>query len=160
MRVARFLAKGKEPEHLATGYMKRWLLDQRLRHPEAVRIFGFDVEVSDADRKRAIRAYEVWAPVPRGVRPSQGVRVRQVPGALYAVLRVRDALLDPYARIPAGWKQLSEWVRLSRDVQLTEGLCLEEHVQTAGSIHLDLFAPVVRVERGRRASPRRRRVPQ
>lgn len=56
MRVARFLAKGKEPEHLATGYMKRWLLDQRLRHPEAVRIFGFDVEVSDADRKRAIRA--------------------------------------------------------------------------------------------------------
>ncbi len=159
VRVARFRAKGKEPEHLATGYIKRWLLDQRLRNPEAVRIFGFDVETPAAEAKRGIRAYEVWVPVPARVRPSQGVRIGRAPGGLYAVLRVRDALVDPYVRIPAGWKRLGDWVHQSRDVRLTEGLCLEEHVQAGGSIHLDLFAPVAIRERPR-ARPPRRRVPR
>ncbi len=152
MRVAWFRAKGKEPEHVAIACVQRWLLGQHLRRPEAVRLFGFDVEVSDAERKRGIRGYEVWAPVPAGVRPSEGVGIRRVPGGLFAVLRVRDALLDPYTRIPSGWKRLAAWVQRSRQYRLTEGLCLEEHVPTGGRVHLDLFVPVAPVPRAR---PRR-----
>lgn len=160
MRVARFQAVGKEPEHVSTGYLKRWLMDRRVRDPRSVRIFGFDVEVSAADRKRGFRGYEVWATMPEGVRPGQGVRMRRVPGGLYAVLRVPDALVDPYARIPSGWQRLSEWVQGNRDYRLTEGLCLEEHVQGRGTLHLDLFVPVAPVVRPRPARPRPRRVPR
>lgn len=155
MRVARFRAKGKEPEALALGYLQRWLLDQRLRDPKSVRLFGFDVETSAVEHRRGIRGYEVWAPVPEAVRPSAGVGIRRVPSGLYAVLHVRDALVDPQARIPAGWKALAAWVQRSREVRLTEGLCLEEHIASGGSVHLDLLAPVVRVPR-----PRPRRVPR
>lgn len=158
MRVARFRAVAKEPEHLATGYMKRWLMDRRVRDPRAVRIFGFDVDVSPEERKRGLRGYEVWATVPRDVRPSAGVGIRTAPGGLYAVMRVPDALLDPYARIPAGWKRLGAWVQRNREYRLTEGLCLEEHVQEGGSIHLDLFVPVVRAPRSRPARLRPRRL--
>lgn len=157
MRVARFRVIGKEPEHLSTGYMKRWLLDRRVRNPRAVRIFGFDVEVSAAEQKKGLRGYEVWATVPAGVRPGEGVRVRSVPGGLFAVLRVRDALVDPYARIPAGWKRLWEWVQQSREYRLSDGLCLEEHVQGRGSMHLDLFMPVQPAARRREGRRRRRR---
>ncbi len=158
MRVARFRAVGKEPEHVATGYLKRWLMDRRVPNPRAVRIFGFDVDVSPAEKKKQFRGYEVWATVPGGVRPGQGVRIRDVPGGLYAVLRVTDALVDPYARIPAGWQRLSEWVQGNPSVHLTEGLCLEEHVQGRGTMHLDLFVPVARVTRPRSVPRRSRRV--
>ena len=158
MRVARFRAVGKEPEHMSTGYLKRWLMDRRVPNPRDVRIFGFDVEVSPEEQKRGFRGYEVWANVPAGVRPGEGVRIHRVPGGLYAVMRVPDALVDPYARIPAGWKRLGEWVHRSREYRLTEGLCLEEHVQGRGSMHLDLFVPVAPVPRPRRATPRPRAV--
>ncbi len=154
MRVARFRATGKEPEHVSIGYVKRWLLDQRIRNPESVRIFGFDVEVSKADQKLGYRGYEAWASVPARVRPSGGVRIGHMPGGLYAVLRVRDALVDPYARIPTSWQRLATWVERSRDFRLTEGLCLEEEVREGGHLHLDLFAPVAPVPRPR-ARPRR-----
>ncbi len=160
MRVACFRAVGKEPEHLSTGYLKRWLMDRRIRDPRKVRIFGFDVEVSREEHRRGLRGYEAWATVPPGLRPSARVRIRTVPGGLYAVLRVRDALIDPYARIPAGWKRLGEWVRGSRVYRLTEGPCLEEHVQGGGSIHLDLFVPVARSPKARRARPQPRPVPR
>ncbi len=150
MRVARFRALGKEPEHVSTGYLKRWLLDQRIRDARSVRIFGFDVEVSPAEQTRGFRAYEAWATVPETVRPSHGVRIGRAPGGTFAVMRVSDALVDPYARIPAGWKRLSDWVQRSREYRLTEGLCLEEHVQGEGAMHLDLFIPVAAVPRPRR----------
>ncbi len=160
MRVARFRAVGKEPEHVSTGYVKRWLLDRRVRDPRSVRIFGFDVEVSPDEARKGFRGYEVWATVPASVRAGEGVRVGRAPGGLYAVLRVRDALVDPYARIPAGWQRLADWVKRSRDYQLTEGLCLEEHIQGAGSMHLDLLVPVVRKPKLRPARARPRRVPR
>ncbi len=159
-RVACYRAIGKEPEHLSLGYLKRWLMDRRVRNPRSVRIFGFDVEVSPEERKRGLRGYEVWATVPVGVRPSAGVRIRTAPGGLYAVLRVRDALVDPYARIPAGWKRLGEWTRRNREYRLTEGLCLEEHIQEGGSMHLDLFVPVAPAPRPHPARPQPRRVPR
>ncbi len=158
VRVARFRAFGKEPEHVSTGYLKRWLLDQRIRDPEGVRIFGFDLETSPAEHKRGIRGYEAMATVPANVRPSEGVRIGRVPGALYAVMRVQDALADPYARIPAGWARLADWVKRSREYRLTEGLCMEEHVQGVGTMHLDLFVPVAPVARP--TPTLRRRVPR
>ncbi len=154
MRVAWFRSVGKEPEHVSTGYLKRWLLDRRVRNPREVRIFGFDVELSAAEQQRGLRGYEAWATVPAGVRAGEGVRIRHVPGGLFAVMRVRDALVDPYARIPAGWKRLWEWVKANRDYRLTDGLCLEEHVQGRGSMHLDLFLPVARAEERPRRVPR------
>lgn len=160
MRVARFRAVGKEPEHVSTGYMKRWLMDRRVRDPRSVRIFGFDVEVSPDEAKRGFRGYEVWATVPPTVRAGEAVRVGRAPGGLYAVLRVRDALVDPYARVPAGWQRLADWVKRSGEYRLTEGLCLEEHVQGAGSMHLDLFVPLVRMPRPRPVRARPRRVPR
>lgn len=156
MRVAVFRAVGKEPEHVSTGYLKRWLLDQRLRDPRAVRIFGYDVELPEAEQKKGLRGYEAWATVPGGVRPSQGVRIRNVPGGLYAVMRIHDALADPFARIPPGWQRLWGWVKDSREYRLTDGLCLEEHVQGQGCLHLDLFIPVVPAARARPVrAPRR-----
>ncbi len=153
-RVACFRAVGKEPEHVSTGYVKRWLLDRRVRNPRTVRIFGFDVDVSPKERKRGFRGYEVWATVPEGVGPGEGVRVRRVPGGLFAVMRVEDALVDPRARIPTGWKRLWDWVKSSREYRLTEGPCLEEHVQGRGTMHLDLFLPVAPVPRPARRRPR------
>ncbi len=154
MRVARFRSVGKEPEHMSTGYLKRWLMDRRIRNPRDVRIFGFDVEVSPAEQKQGLRGYEVWATVPAGVRAGEGVRIRTVPGGVYAVVRVDDALVDPHVRIPAGWHRLWSWVKASHDYRLSDGLCLEEHVQGRGSMHLDLYLPVARAARRPQRVPR------
>lgn len=142
MRVAAFRAIGKEPEHVSTGYLKRWLLRQRRPGKRPVRIFGFDVELGAADQKRGLRGYEAWAPVPPGVRGSEGVRIRSAPRGLYAVLRVDDALSDPFARIPPAWQHLAGWVAANRDYALTDGLCLEEEIAERGTLHLDLYVPV------------------
>lgn len=142
MRVASFRAIGKEPEHVSTGYLKRWLLRQRLPGRTPVRIFGFDVDVSEAERKRGLRGYEAWAPVPPRARASGGVRIRRSPRGLYAVMRVNDALADPFARIPPAWQHLAKWVANNRRYKLADGLCLEEEIAEGGSIHLDLYVPV------------------
>jgi DNA gyrase inhibitor GyrI len=142
MQVACFRATGKEPEHESLGYLKRWVLRQGVRDPGAVRIFGFDVDVSDADRKKGLRGYEAWASVPAGVRPSEGVEIRSFPGGRYAVLRVRNPLVDPFARIPPAWEHLWEWARKNDDLEPATGPCLEEEIQGDRTIDLDLYLPV------------------
>lgn len=161
MQVAYYRATGKEPEHVSLGYLKRWVMRQGVRDPGAVRIFGFDVDVSESDRKKGLRAYEAWASVPKDVRPSEGVSVRAFPGGQYAVLRVRNPLADPFGRIPPAWEHLGEWARENGDFELAAGPCLEEEIQEGDTIDLDLYLPVMpktgRVRESPRSTSTRRR---
>ena len=142
MRMACFRAVGKDPEQESLGFLKRWVLRQGVRDPGAVRVFGFDVEVGEAEQKKGSRGYEAWASVPPDVRPSEGVTIREFPGGQFAVLRIRNPLADPFGRIPPAWAHLMEWARKSGDYEPAVGPCLEEEIQEGRTVDMDLFLPV------------------
>ena len=90
------------------------------------RRFGFDVDVTPEQQKDGLRGYEVWLTVPPGVQPSAGVTICDFAGGLYAVQTLYDPFVDPFARIPAGWKALHEWVIGSNQYRSGEHQWLEE----------------------------------
>ena len=57
---------------------------------------------------------------------------RQFTGGLYAAMTIYDALDDPFARIPAGWEYLHNWVVAHPQYEPAEHQMLEEVIVTAG----------------------------
>lgn len=140
MRVACYQAASPAPEEDAGGFMKEWYKRQNTGVP--MRHFGFDVDVTPEEKKAGFRGYVVWVTVPAGVQPSEGVAIRDFAGGLYAVMTLYHPMVDPFARIPQGWKELHEWVIGSSQYQSGEHQWMEELVIREGSEDLILYHPV------------------
>ena len=108
MRVACYRAASLTPEEDGVKYIQDWWRQQS--SAATGRHFGFDVDVTPEQQKEGLRGYEYWLCVPQGVQPSAGVTLRDFAGGLYAVQTLFDPFVDPFARIPAGWNALHEWV--------------------------------------------------
>ena len=71
--------------------------------------------------------------------------LREFAGGLYAVQTQYDPFVDPFGRIPAGWKALHEWVIESSECRSGEHQWLEEIVRGAaedGREDLKLYHPI------------------
>ncbi len=77
-----------------------------------------------------------------GVQPSAGVTVRDFAGGLYAVQTLFDPFVDPFGRIPAGWKALHEWVIGSHNCRSGEHQWMEELVAGTNGDDLKLYHPI------------------
>ena len=108
MRVACYRAASLSPEEDGEKFMLEWWRRQSAGAPG--RHFGFDVDVTPEQQKEGLRGYEIWLCVSPEVQPSAEVTVRDFAGGLYAVQTLFDPFVDPFGRIPAGWKALHEWV--------------------------------------------------
>jgi AraC family transcriptional regulator len=140
MRVACYRAASLSPEEDGTKYMLEWWRQQGGGAPG--RHFGFDVDVTPEQQKEGLRGYEIWLCVPEGVQPSAEVTMRDFAGGLYAVQTLFDPFVDPFGRIPAGWKRLHEWVIGSSQYRSGEHQWLEEIVQGEKGEDLKLYHPI------------------
>lgn len=131
------------PEENTNRFMDDWYTRQKVSAPR--RRFGFDVDVTPEEKKAGFRGYEVWFNVPEGVQPSEGVTIRDFTGGLYAVMTLYHPMVDPFARIPQGWKELHEWVIGSSQYQSGEHQWMEELVARDGSDDLKLYHPITPV---------------
>jgi AraC family transcriptional regulator len=144
MRVACYRAASLSPEEDGWKYILEWRRKQSGGAPG--RRFGFDVDVTPEQQKDGLRGYEVWLTVPpQGVRPSAGVTICDFAGGLYAVQTLYKPFVDPFARIPQGWKELHEWVTGSSQYRCGEHQWMEEILPgTAGGggDDLKLYHPI------------------
>jgi hypothetical protein len=142
LHVACYRSVSQSPEEDGAKFMLEWWRQQSVSAPG--HYFGFDVDVTPEQQKGGLRGYEIWLCVPAGfapagAQPSAEVTVRDFAGGLYAVQTLFDPFVDPFRRIPAGWKALHEWVIGSSQYRSGEHQWLEELVAGDG---LKLYHPI------------------
>ncbi len=140
MRVACYQKVSHEPETEGREFLTGWLARQKVTGP--VRHFGFDIDVTAEQKNSGLRGYEVWSTVPEGVRPSEGVTIKDFPGGLYATILLVRFSVDPYAIIPPGWKELHEWVISNDNYRGGNHQWMEEIIFYPDGADLKLCYPV------------------
>jgi predicted transcriptional regulator YdeE len=141
LRVACYRAVSQAPEGEAFSVMEKWIARQPFQNPGA-RSFGFDTEVPTEQADQGLRGYEVWFTVPAEAAPSGEVHIQDFGGGLYAVMRLSDPFTTAFETIPGGWKHLRAWVLAQPDFMGGKHAWLEEHVETAQGVVLDLSLPI------------------
>lgn len=144
-RFASFYSFGPQPEELALKKLQDWAGSRGyLDHPEKRRIFGFNNP--DPVEGNPNYGYEFWIAVDPDVEAVGDMRITQFFGGLYAVTHLADPFADPYEIIPAGWKQLFEWLEAS-SYKIGGHQGLEEHlfseVAPSGGWSMDLYLPII-----------------
>ena len=115
-------------------------------HITTVMEVGFDVPVSDADQNNQLRGYEYWLCVSKedfDTLESDDTTKKVIPASNYLCLTIEDPFLDPFERIPNGWKKLSSILVSDytyNDLALSCGL---EHVEDVnGTTVMHLYIPI------------------
>jgi AraC family transcriptional regulator len=140
MRVASAHGFGRNPEEQAWNKLLAWakpqgLLDDRETH----RIFGFNNP--DPSPSSPNYGYEFWIVIGPEVEAEGEVKIKEIPGGLYAVTRC-EVRGDAYEIIPGTWKRLAEWCEDSK-YRCAFHQWLEEHVTgDTGVFDLDLYLPI------------------
>lgn len=128
------------PEEDGSKYIDEWVAKQNVKG--SVRKFGFDTEVTQDQHRVGLRGYEVWRTIPLDVQPSEGVTIREFEGGLYAVMTIYKPFSDPFTWIPAGWKELHEWVINSDSYRGANHQWLEELITRENVDDLKLYHPI------------------
>lgn len=143
MEVVSGVRISNNPEDEVITFVSEWAREAGITAD--ARQFGFDVPVADEDEVKGLRGYEYWVVVEGN--PSQlesGLVYKHVEGCKYAVLRITEPMVNPFERIPLGWKKLAEWVN-SRGYKTScdkERFWLEEKLEIGGSVYMDLYFPI------------------
>jgi hypothetical protein len=158
MVVASCFSTGRNPEAEVISYIEGWAKRNWLDY-DKMRKFGFDIPVSDEQRKHGLRSFEYWVTVPENIPASEGVKIKHVEKSIYAVYRIKNPYNDPATAIQAGWKMLHEWAEkyiekkekekiaagtVDNDLpeEEKENYMLEEIVETKDGVCLDLYFPL------------------
>ncbi|HSP47103.1 MAG TPA: AraC family transcriptional regulator, partial [Clostridiaceae bacterium] len=107
MHVASSRAISPNPEEEVIDFMNRWRESNHI--DPLARNFGFDIPVTEEQSSKGLRGYEYWVEVPEDTQVSEGVRLKKVEEATYAIMRITNPFSDPFESIPAGWRKLAEW---------------------------------------------------
>jgi predicted transcriptional regulator YdeE len=144
MKVASFRVVSRTPEDDVIEYMKNGAIKNGLDKQEGMRNFGFDVPVSEEQKKEGLRGYEYWITVTDTVTQSDGVTIKNIDADEYAVLRIVNPFNDPFNSIPNGWKMLRDWV-MNGEYKTTcfnNRYWLEEVIQDGNNTYMDIYFPV------------------
>lgn len=149
MRVASCFATGRSPEMEVIKYMESWVNCKGLDYKK-LRKFGFDIPVSEEQKKFGLRSYEFWVAIPDNIQQTEGVKIKNINSSKYAKLRIKNPFSEPEVVIPAGWKMLVDWVMAHKEKPAEadepeedkERFMLEEIVETNEGTCLDLYFPM------------------
>lgn len=145
MRVAYYRAMGTEPEEQAFKVMTDWAKQGGFLTRPGTRVFGFNNP--NPSPGQAVYGYEVWITVPDDARGSGDVKVKDVPGGLYAA--GSTAPMFHGHEIPLAWQEVGAWMRANKKVMgkhqwLEEHLNLEEDGATGfdKGLRMKLYCPL------------------
>ena len=149
MLVASCFTTSRSPETEVIKYMESWIKSHGLDYSK-LRKFGFDIPVSEEQRKYGLRSYEFWVSVPDDIENTEGVKIRYINSSKYAKLRIKNPFVEPEVVIPAGWKMLLDWVMAHKEKKSDdeekeedeEKYMLEEIVETKDGTCIDLYFPI------------------
>jgi AraC family transcriptional regulator len=147
MRVASARVISPKPEEDVIAFMDRW---REANHIDPLaRNFGFDIPVSEEEGSQGLRGYEYWVEVPEEMQVSEGVRLKKVEGATYAILRITNPFSSPFEVIPEGWRRLAAWANehgympiSSSETGCKDRYWLEEILELDGTTNMDLYFPL------------------
>lgn len=148
-------AVGSEPEETIIGLMNQLATFYGIR---VLRSFGFDSPVEGTEDVMQFRGYEFWLAIDEAALdklPSRRtfdfegtlITVKRIPAYRYAALRITQPFVDPFERIPAGWRHLVSWLEdhdfKAHDFTFCQKAnCLEE-VKTVGEeTVMDIYIPI------------------
>lgn len=142
MTVASAHVISANPEEEVIGFLNNWATKENISIEGHK--FGFDVPVSEDDRKKGLRGYEYWICLNKEVPAPEGIEVKKIDGGKYAVLRITNPFEDPFESIPKGWGKLAEWVKNEGYgcEESCERSCLEEVTEEDGVTYMDLYIPI------------------
>lgn len=141
MTVASARRISNNPEDEAVTYMTKWAEKTGIGNS---RRFGFDIPVTEEEQNRGLRGYEYWVSVDENVLTPDDITLKNVEECKYAILRITDPFIDPFERIPMGWKKLASWVN-SKGYKTScekERYWLEEVLEIEGLVIMDIYFPI------------------
>lgn len=133
----------KEPEINVIDYMTEYRIQNKIQVFTEV---GFDVPVSDEQSQQGLRGYEYWIIVDEETynnHQHDTVQKKIVPKGKYLMLNIDNPFVDPFERIPNGWKKI--WAAIESDHKFREGLDIygfEEKIDTLYNTSMNIYVPV------------------
>lgn len=147
MYVASSRVISQNPEEEVIDFMTRWRESNHI--DPLARNFGFDIPVSEEQSREGLRGYEYWVEVPEDTPVSEGMRLKKVEEATYAILRITNPFSNPFETIPAGWRKLAAWANEhgympigSKETGCKDRYWLEEILELDSTTNMDLYFPL------------------
>lgn len=141
MTVASAVRVSDNPEDEVISYMSGWAEESGI---SGYRSFGFDVPVTEEKQDRGLRGYEYWITVDENMVTPDDITIKNIEGCKYATLRITEPMINPFERIPVGWKKLASWVN-SKGYTTScdkERYWLEEVLDVEGVTVMDIYFPI------------------
>ena len=145
-QMARYIMISPNPEDDVQTYMKNWGNKSGLlaAHPDA-KLIGWDFPfVSQEQQTRfGLHGYAAAYILPEGFKTNcPGVEFAQNKEAEYAVITVTEPFIQPFERIPTGYKHIMKFLQANnfKDKQSDDILgCFEYEYEKDGVTYMDIF---------------------
>ena len=145
-RMAKYIMISPEPEADVQEHMKNWGIRSGLlaAHPDA-RLIGWDFPyVSQEQQIRfGLHGYAAAYILPEGFCTDCGnVEYCSNPAADYAVITVKEPFVQPFERIPVGYKHIMEFLKTHRNGEKTPDDiigCFEYEYEKDGVVYMDIY---------------------
>jgi transcriptional regulator with XRE-family HTH domain len=148
-KAAKYVMVSPNPETDVLNYMKKWGKESGLTemHPNAMLIgWDFPFVSPELQTRFGLRGYVAAYILPEGFQTDcPGVEYAQNKEAEYAVITVREPFVQPFERIPTGYKNIMEFLKannfkrkISDDI-----ICCFEHIYDKDGVNcMDIYVYV------------------
>lgn len=140
MYALTYAAVSKEPEMQSIDYLTEYRINNKI---QVFTEIGFDIPVTEEESQQGLRGYEYWIIVSEEIYKNHVDDVvikKEVPKGKYLTLTIDDPFIDPFERIPNGWKKLSSDVEANYTFRDGMGIYgFEEKIDTLGSTSMKLY---------------------
>ncbi|QUI21306.1 helix-turn-helix transcriptional regulator [Vallitalea pronyensis] len=132
-----------EPEHNVIDFMTEYKLANQIHVLTEV---GFDIPVSEEESQQGLRGYEYWLIVSEeefNKHTESTIKKRTIPQSKYAMLSIDNPFVDPFERIPNGWKKLSSVIE--KNYEFNNALDIygfEEKIVTLHNTTMNIYVPI------------------
>lgn len=148
-RIAKYVMISPEPESDVQNYMKSWGMKSGLlaAYPD-VKLIGWDFPyVSQEQQMRfGLHGYAAGYILPDDFQTScAGVEYCSNPEAEYAVITVTEPFVQPFERIPVGYKHIMDYLNENVDVDKPSDDilgCFEYEYEKDGVVYMDIYVYV------------------
>ena len=145
-RMARYVMISPEPERDVQEYMKNWGMRSGLlaAHPDA-KLIGWDFPyVTQEQQVRfGMHGYAAAYVLPEGFKTDlDGVEYSSNSEAEYAVITVTEPFIQPFERIPTGYKHILEYLQANSFDDRPSGEYLgsfEYEYEKDGMVYMDIY---------------------
>lgn len=134
-----------EPENNVIDYMTEYKLKNKLHVLSEV---GFDIPVTEKESQSRLRGYEYWLILSEDeynkFNPkNEKIKKLTIPSSKYIMLNINDPFINPFERIPNGWKKLISDLEENYEYNNTINIGgFEEKIDTLSNTSMNIYIPI------------------